>query len=108
MSASVSVDDFGSEGTATENITAAPLDDQLAAADLVPGVEDITVIDDGIELVDDAPAVDTATETPIADASTATVGDDVLDGFQDPIMPFVIVGILSLIAIVVFAAMLAL
>ena len=93
MSASVSVNDFRGDEPQAGNTLEAPLEDQISV------VENVVVVDDiVIETQDLAPD----------EAARPVAADEVLDGFQDPIMPFVIFGILSLIAIVVVAAMLAL
>ena len=51
---------------------------------------------------------DAAFVSPAAVAAAARANDEVLDGLRDPVMPVVILGMISFLAIVAIAAMLAL
>ena len=71
--------------------------------------DDIVVVDD-VQIVDDIQIIDETSlvAEPVSDVAKPLVADDeVLDGFRDPVMPFVILGVISLITILVVAAMLA-
>ena len=102
MSASVRLDNL--EGEAPRDVEQVPAatGDQLVISDEVEIIEDAVVIEsDPIPASDLADPQSSAFEPPVA-------ADDVVSGFQDPIMPFVILGAINLIIILSIAAFLVL
>lgn len=95
MSAGVSVNDLGGERARDVGTLPATSRDKVS-------------IFDGIEVIDDPVVENVANGEPAPTVASPVVADDVLDGFRDPIMPFVILGIVSLITIVAVAALLVL
>ena len=102
MSASVTVDSFGSDEPKATGTLATPdgiaVVDELTVIDEFAG-DDITIIDDDIEIID---------EPSPAPAKASVAADEPPSGLQDPIMPLVILGMITLIAMLVLAAMLSL
>ena len=91
MSATASVDSYG----ANEGLTSRT-PDALA-------VDDIAILDSGV--VNDV-VLDVRTDE--AFVAPATAPAEVLEGWRDPVMPVVILGMISFLALVAIAAMLAL
>ena len=108
LSASVSVDDFGGDEPQLGGTLAVSPDDQISVVDAELAIDEITIIDDDIEVIEDSRGTTSTSEHGQDALAPQLVTDEVRDGFQDPIMPFVILGMLTLIAILVVAATLAL
>ncbi len=107
VSATVSVDSYGPDEPHGQRTLEAPRADAIVVDDI--RTDDIVVVDD-VQIVDDIQIIDETSPVaePATDVANPLVADDeVLDGFRDPVMPFVILGIISLITILVVAAMLA-
>lgn len=103
MSASVTFDSFGSEepkstGTRAVSDPIVVVDDLTVVEELVG--DDITIIDDDIEIIEDP--------VPTPAASASPVADEPPSGIHDPIMPLVVLGVITLIAMLALAATLAL
>lgn len=71
--------------------------------------DDIAIVDNHV--LDDVVLDVTGNQAFVAPATAAAAAradDEVLDGFRDPVMPVVILGLISFLALVAIAAMLAL
>lgn len=89
MSATASVNEFGSENPGVGVVEDRREVDEITIVDDLQVTDDLELGNDGI-------------------VATAVVPDEVIDGFKDPLVPFLFLGMVTLAAIVALAAFLAL